>query len=114
MHPKFLKGSTPPAASENGSSAPENSSGMQPGGQLKKQYKSFYGTIEIDPVTGTFQVQNIIQELVSLFTTKPGIQVSLKLDIEAISPTPFDDNTIRAARENSVVLKLESYDFSED
>ncbi|MBE6357833.1 MAG: ATP-binding protein [Lentisphaerae bacterium] len=112
--PEASGGSTPPAASESGSSAPENSSGTRLGCQLKKQYKSFYGTIEIDPVTGTFQVQNVIQELVSLFTTKPGVQVSLKLDIEATSPTPFDDNTIRAARENSVVLKLESYDFSED
>ena len=87
---------------------------VQSGGQPKKQYKRFFGTIELDPVTGALQLQNVMQELVSLFTTKPGVEVSLKLDIEASSQNPFDDNTIRAAKENSVVLKLESHDFTED
>ena len=80
----------------------------------KKQYKNFFGSASIDPIKGTFQFQNIMQELVSLFTTKPGVKVTIKLDIEASSSTPFDDNTVRAVKENSVVLKLESSDFSED
>jgi conserved hypothetical protein len=45
---------------------------------------------------------------------KPGVKVTIKLDIEASSSTPFDDNTVRAVKENSVVLKLKSSDFSED
>lgn len=88
--------------------------GAPTSGQPKKQYKRFFGTIALDSVTGTMQLQNVMQELVSLFTTKPGVEVSLKLDIEASSTTPFDDSTIRAAKENSVVLKLESHDFTED
>lgn len=107
--------STP--ASETYSTAPgsrELASNVQSSSPSKKQYKNFYGSIEIDPVTGTFQVQNVIQELVSLFTTKPGIHVSLKLDIEATSSVPFDDNTVRAAKENSAVLRLETFGFSEE
>ncbi|MBO5760461.1 MAG: ATP-binding protein [Lentisphaeria bacterium] len=104
-----------PETGGNGGATPAaGGSTVQPGGQPKKQYKRFFGTIELDPVTGALQLQNVMQELVSLFTTKPGIEVSLKLDIEASSQTPFDDNTIRAAKENSVVLKLESFDFTED
>ena len=80
----------------------------------KKQYRNFFGSVTIDPVKGTFQFQTIMQELVSLFTTKPGVKITIKLDIEASSPIPFDDNTVRAVRENSNVLKLESSDFSED
>lgn len=82
--------------------------------EQKKQYKNFFASASIDPVKGTFQFQTIMQELVSLFTTKPGVKVAIKLDIEASSPIPFDDNTVRAVRENSIVLKLESSDFSED
>ena len=45
---------------------------------------------------------------------KPGVKVTIKLDIEASSSIPFDDNTVRAVKENSASLKLESSDFSED
>ena len=104
-----------PVANTNGTGgASQAGAGTQAGGQPKKQYKRFFGTIALDSVTGTMQLQNVMQELVSLFTTKPGVEVSLKLDIEASSPTPFDDSTIRAAKENSVVLKLETADFCEE
>ena len=80
----------------------------------KKRYKRFYGAASIDPVSGALQLQNIITELVSHFTTKPGVKVTLKLDIEATSDNPFDDNTVRTVMENSTVLKLESSEFSEE
>lgn len=80
----------------------------------KKQFKHFFGTVGIDPVNGVLEAQKVFEELVQLFTTKPGVQVSLKLDIEVSSQEPFDDVTVRAARENSASLNLESYDFSED
>ena len=80
----------------------------------KKTYKSFYGTVTLDPATGLLQCKNIYEELISLFTTKPGVKVTVKLDIEAETETFFDDNTIRAVKENSSILKLESSEFNED
>ena len=96
-----------------------NSSEIQPSQQgtavpMKKHYNHFYGAASIDPVSGTFQFQSIITELVSHFTTKPGVKVTIKLDIEATSETPFDDSTVRTVTENSTVLKMESSEFSEE
>ena len=107
-------GETPHPASWGGAIPPQPPSGGNGTTPQKKQYRNFFGSASIDPIKGALQFQNIMEELVSLFTTKPGVKVTIKLDIEASSSIPFDDNTVRAVKENSASLKLESSDFSED
>ena len=100
----------------NGGSSSGGASGgsSQGGGQSKKQYKSFFGTANLNPLTGPIGCQNIYAELIQLFTSKPGVKVTVKLDITAETETGFDDGTVRAVSENSKVLKLESSEFNED
>lgn len=79
----------------------------------KKSYRNFYGAVSLDCFSGAGQTQQIFEELVSLFTTKPGVKTTIRLDIEATSETPFDDNTVRAVNENCKTLKFDSSEFSE-
>ena len=79
-----------------------------------KRYKGYFGAVSIDPYAGEGQVHDVFAELVSQFTKLPGVRVSLKLDIEATSETPFNDSTIRTVKENSAVLKFESSEFTEE
>ena len=72
----------------------------------------FYAIADIDPNgTPAIQFSKVINELVELFTLKPGTQVRIKVDIEATSAEGFDETTVRAAKENSRVLNIRTADF---
>lgn len=48
---------------------------------------------------------------IKLFTARPGVSVTVRLDIEVQSPEGFDENTQRAARENSSALGFTESEF---
>ena len=70
----------------------------QPGAQA---FRHYYANVALDPQLAVARVAQIQDELLRLFNAKPGVTVSVKLDIEASSATPFDPNLVRAVRENS-------------
>ena len=77
-------------------------------------HRHYYGSIELDSLRGTMQFANIMDELVSHFTSKTGIKVTLKLDIEAQSNKPFDAELERTIKENGTVLGIKGEGFTED
>ncbi len=79
-----------------------------------KPKKRFYGTVDLDSHTGRMAYDEIQKEIINLLTTRPGVTVRLKLDIEADSMEGFDENTQRAVRENCEALKFSEADFDED
>ena len=78
------------------------------------QHRRYYGTIELDSLTGSIQFSNIMAEVVSKFTEKPNVKVTLKLDIEAQSDEPFDTALERAVKENATVLGIKGEGFTEE
>ena len=51
-------------------------------------------------------------EVVNLLTTNPGVNVSIKVDINAESSAPFDRNTVvRHVKENCNTLHFEEAQF---
>lgn len=70
----------------------------QPGAQA---FRHYYANVALDPQLAVARVAQIQDELLRLFNAKPGVTVSVKLDIEASSATPFDPNLVRAVRENA-------------
>lgn len=56
----------------------------------------------------------IHEELIQLFNSRPGIELTLKLDIEASSATPFPPDLVRAVKENTSPsnLNLPTSEFS--
>jgi predicted AAA+ superfamily ATPase len=84
--------------------------GTGPGGKPVLR-RRFYGTAHLDAHTGRVQFDEIHSELISLLIAKPGVAVTVKLDIEAEAPQGFDENTVRAARENAKTLGFDQAEF---
>ncbi len=51
----------------------------------------FFGQVELDPVKAKLQFSNVAEEVLMLFTTKPGVKSEVSLEIQAEAPTGFDE-----------------------
>ena len=59
------------------------------------------------------QFAQIVDEVIEQFTSKPGIDVTVSVDIRAHSRGGFDEATQRSVRENCKVLKFTNSEFEE-
>ena len=90
-------------------STPPPGTGSRP---VSVEKRKFYGTVKIDPHGGAAQFSDVMAEVVNLLTAKPGVTVSIKIDIRAESPAPFDKATvIRQVEANCTTLKFEESAF---
>jgi hypothetical protein len=55
----------------------------------------------------------VAEEVLMLFTQKPGVKVRISVEIEADSINGFDDGTQRAVHENCDHLKFKNRTFDE-
>ena len=78
------------------------------------QHRHYFGTIELDSLTGAIQFGEIMTEIISNFTEKPNVKVVLKLDIEAHSDKPFDVSLERTIKENGNALGVKGEGFTEE
>ena len=87
--------------------------GYQAGGATAGQSakKQFYGSIDLDPIQAKRQFADLVDEVVQQFTLRPGVKVRIAVEIQAESPTGFDDGLQRAVKENCNVLKFKSAEF---
>lgn len=85
--------------------------GASAGGQATK--KQFYGSIDLDPILAKKQFADLVEEVVQLFTVRPGVVVKVAVEIQAESATGFDSNLQRSVSENCKVLKFKSAEFEE-
>ncbi|MBI5781383.1 MAG: ATP-binding protein [Rhodocyclales bacterium] len=84
-------------------------SGTGAAGQIVK--KRFYGSIELDPIRAKKQFADLVDEVVQQFTARTGVKVKIAIEIQAESPTGFDDGLQRAVKENCNVLKFKNAEF---
>ena len=73
----------------------------------------FFGSVELDPIKAKLQFSDVAEEMLMLFTQKPGVKVRISVEIEAESPNGFDDDIQRAVRENCDQLKFKNREFGE-
>lgn len=85
--------------------------GPSGGAGAKPSRKQFYGMVELDPFTAKKQFADLVDEVVMQFTAKPGVKVRIAIDIQAESPTGFDDGMQRSVKENCNVLKFKNAEF---
>ena len=102
-------GSTVPGSS--GTTGTETGKGTGGGARTKKTM--FFGSVELDPIQAKLQFSNVAEEVLLLFTQKPGVKVRISVEIEAESPSGFDDGIQRAVRENCNQLKFKNGAFEE-
>ncbi len=90
--------------------AKEAAPGESAGG-ARPSRKQFYGTIELDPFMAKKQFADIVDEVLMQFTSKPGMNVRIAIDIQAESAGGFDDGLQRVVKENCNVLKFKNAEF---
>jgi uncharacterized protein len=73
----------------------------------------FYGTAELDPIKAKLQFSDVAEEVLMLFTQKPGVKVRISIEITAEAPAGFDDGVQRSVRENCNQLKFKNHSFEE-
>ncbi len=73
----------------------------------------FFGHVELDPVKAKLQFSDVAEEVLMLFTSKPGVKVKVSLEIHAEATLGFDESTQRAARENCNQLKFKNHGFDD-
>lgn len=93
---------------------PKPSPGGQPGGtQSPTKKTAFFGSVELDPVKAKIQFSDVNEEIIKLFTQKPGVKVKISIEIEAESDAGFDESMQRSVRENCDHLKFKNHSFDE-
>ncbi len=75
--------------------------------------RSFYGTININPLTAKMKFADIADEIVQQFITRTGVDVSISVEIQAESQDGFDESLQRTVKENSNVLGFGSAEFED-
>jgi len=87
--------------------------GYQAGGATAGQIvkKQFYGSIDLDPILAKKQFADLVDEVVQQFTLRPGVKVKIAVEIQAESPSGFDDGLQRVVKENCNVLKFKNAEF---
>lgn len=106
--PGITGGDTPPRAEE--SASPTYTGGGTAPQAVKKQ---FYGSIELDPIRAKQQFADLVDEVVQQFTIRPDVKVRIAIEIQAESPTGFDDGLQRAVKENCNVLHFKNAEFED-
>ncbi len=74
----------------------------------------FHGRVTLDPIEMGLRVADIAQEVVQHFTVDLGTKVTVKLEIEAESPTGFSESLRRIVKTNCDVLKFDFAEFEEE
>jgi len=73
----------------------------------------FYAGIELDPIQAKKQFADLVDEVVQQFTIQPGVKVKITIEIQAESPSGFDEILQRVVKENCNVLRFKNAEFEE-
>lgn len=74
--------------------------------------KSFYGTVNLDPVRAKFDFATIVDEVVQQFTSNVDVNVEISIEIRASSKhAGFNESVQRSIKENCNVLKFGNAEF---
>lgn len=71
----------------------------------------FYAGIELDPIQAKKQFADLVDEVVQQFTIQPGVKVKITIEIQAESPSGFDESLQRVVKENCNVLRFKNSEF---
>lgn len=104
-------GSGGSSGDSGGSSGGDGGGGPTPPKPPAAKKTVFFGNVELDPIKAKLQFSEVSEEVLMLFTSKPGVKVTVKVEIQAESQTGFDESTQRAVLENARVLKFINRDF---
>lgn len=74
--------------------------------------KTFFGTVELNPLQPKPQFGDVVDEII-LLLNRPDVRLKISVEIHAESESGFDDGIQRAVRENCNQLKFKNGGFEE-
>lgn len=74
---------------------------------------SFYGSVQVEPIKAKMDFAQICDEIIEQFTSQPGVDVTIAIEIQATSKKGFDESKQRTIKENCGVLKFKSAEFED-
>lgn len=80
---------------------------------VSKATTSFYGTVDLEPVSAKMDFANIMDEVVQLFSSKYGVDVTISVEVSAKNKQGFDEALQRAVKENCNMLKFINAEFEQ-
>jgi hypothetical protein len=75
--------------------------------------RRYYGTLTLDPVRAKVQFVDAVDEVLQ-HLVKTGARVTIHVDIQAESGTPFEQSTVRTVRENAHTLGFKDNEFNDE
>ncbi|WP_211261518.1 DUF499 domain-containing protein [Pseudonocardia acaciae] len=109
--------STGPAAPAEGVGVPASSQFEpvvnQPGVYQRKLKTRFYGVKTLNAEKIAMDFKNIAEEVISHLRADATTNLTVRIEIEAIDASGFDENKVRTVSENSQTLKFDQAGFEE-
>nr|WP_038716142.1 DUF499 domain-containing protein [Burkholderia pseudomallei] len=68
--------------------------------------KRYYNVLSLEPIQAKRQFADLADEILQQFTVRPGVNVTITVEIQAESPIGFDAGIQRAVTENCTTLKF--------
>lgn len=92
---------------------PSPSPGPGPVPQPKTLITRFYGTKALTPERYASDFKKIADEVLAQLAAVEGVELEIRIDVEAIARSGFDESKIRTVRENADTLKFDQHGFEE-
>lgn len=80
---------------------------------VPQQNRRYFGSVALDSQFPARDFNEIQQEVLR-HLIRPGVQLDVRLEIQAVAPDGFDEQTERVVRENSATLGFDQHDFDHD
>lgn len=92
---------------------PVESGSLPPESAVVTGPRRYYGTLTLDPVRAKVQFVDAVDEVLQ-HLIKTGARVTIHVDIQAESGTPFEQSTVRTVRENAHTLGFKDNEFNDE
>jgi predicted AAA+ superfamily ATPase len=76
-------------------------------------FHRYFGTVDLDPLRAKIQFADAVDEVLA-HLAKAGANVSIHVDIQAISKEPFKPDAVRTVRENANTLGFKNSEFVDE
>ena len=73
----------------------------------------FYGSVDLDPIQARRQFADIADDVIAHLSNRNGTRVRIKIDIEAETTDPFDDQVQRIVKENCNQFRFGNAEFED-
>jgi len=92
--------------------APNGDSGAEPGPSQPQGPVRFFGSKELSAARYTLDFKQVADEVLA-HLSRTGVELSVRIEIEAVNAGGFDEATVRTVRENATVLKFDQSGFED-